>query len=76
MCARAPVSSLKGLDGVFALSWSCKFHYFRRPPFRHADAFVPIGRSVIGLAHMIVADMSKLGFDSVRVPFPALIEQA
>ncbi len=52
-----------------------KFHHFCRPPFRHADAFVPIGCSVIGLADMIVADMGKFGFDSVWVPFPTLVEQ-
>ncbi|OZB13461.1 MAG: hypothetical protein B7X53_16010, partial [Hyphomonas sp. 34-62-18] len=60
---------------AFSFLLGRKFHHFSRPPFRHADTFVPIGCPVIGLADMIVAHMRELGFDGVRVSFATFIEQ-
>lgn len=61
---------------AFSFLLGRKFRHFRCPPVRHADAFVPVGCPVIGLADMIVANLGDLSFNGFRMPFANFVERA
>ena len=46
------------------------------PPFRHADALIPIQAAVVRLANLIGADMRQFRLDSVAVPEATLVQEA
>ena len=45
-------------------------------PFRHFHALLPIGGAVAGAANLFAAEMRELGFDGIRLPSAAFVQEA
>ena len=68
-----PIPNLPVRDRFTSRGAGPQFVEHIRPPLGHLHPLIPKLGPVIGATDAVVLDMSKSGFDGVRVPFPGLI---